>query len=176
MYPESEIIACSFVNPMPIAADTLSLLILVCTSIFVLAWGLDALTHAKIANTDITDRELHTHRILILSSGLLQACLLLFFWFEYEVLPFFVALLFTRTVHEVIDEVKFHTDHCTFRETCIHFVMWVSILSQIGFLFYWGFFYHYQGLFALPIFHVIWGALLVLLMAVISWKEWFLAP
>jgi hypothetical protein len=87
-----------------------------------------------------------------------------------------VALLFTRTVHEVIDEVKFHSERCTFRETCIHFVMWVSILSQIGFLFYWGFFFHYQGLFALPSFHFIWGALLVLLMAVISWKEWFLAP
>lgn len=155
-------------------SEVISLLILVCTSIFVLAWGLDALTHAKIANADISDRELHTHRILILSSGLLQAVLLLFFWFDFEILPIFIALLFTRTVHEVIDEVKFHSSRCTFRETCIHFVMWISVLSQIGFLFYWGFFFHYEGLFTLPFFHFIWGGLLVLLMSFISWKEWFL--
>jgi hypothetical protein len=160
---------------MKIEPSVLSLLILACTTIFVIAWSLDALTHAKIAKHDILDAELYTHRILILSSGLLQGCLLLFYWFDYEVLPFFVAILLTRTVHEIIDEVKYHQARCTFRETLLHFVMWLSILSQIGFLFYWGFFYHYEGLGELPVAYFAWGIVLVGLMAWISWKEWFLA-
>jgi hypothetical protein len=139
------------------------------------AWTIDAYTHAGIARQDISDQELKTHRILILSSGMLQFTLLLFYWFDYEVLPFFIAILLTRTVHEIIDEVKYHQERCTFRETLLHFVMWLSILSQIGFLFYWGFCFHYEGLLELPIAHFVWGVILVGLMAWISWKEWFLA-
>ena len=75
---------------------------------------------------------------------------------------------------EVIDEVRYHQERCTFFETVLHFVMWVSILSQIGFLFYWGFFFHYQGLATLPILYVVWGLLLVALMGLIGLKEWFL--
>ncbi|MFM7006445.1 MAG: hypothetical protein ACKOWX_04260 [Flavobacteriales bacterium] len=160
---------------MKIEPNTLSLLILICSSVFVFAWYLDSLTHANIAKKDILDAELYTHRILILSSGLLQGCLLLFYWFDYEVLPFFIALFITRTIHEIIDEVKYHQARCTFRETLLHFVMWLSILSQVGFLFYWGFFFHYTGLSELPVAYFTWGTILVLLMALISWKEWFLA-
>jgi hypothetical protein len=105
---------------------------------------------------------------------MLQFTLLLFYWFDYEVLPFFIAILLTRTVHEIIDEVKYHQERCTFFETVLHFVMWVSILSQIGFLFYWGFFFHYQGLATLPLLYVVWGLLLVVLMGLIGLKEWFL--
>lgn len=160
---------------MKIEPSVLIVLILACTTIFVIAWSIDAYTHEKIAKVDISDGELYTHRILILSSGLLQACLLLFYWFDFEVLPFFIAVFFTRTIHEIIDEVKYHQARCTFRETCIHFVMWLSILSQIGFLFYWGFFFQYEGFATLSIVYYAWGMILVLLMAIISWKEWFLA-
>lgn len=153
----------------------LALLILICSSVFVVAWTFDAYTHAGIAHQDISDPELKTHRILILSSGMLQFTLLLFYWFDIEVLPIFLALLLTRTIHEVIDEVKYHQARCTFRETLFHFIMWLSILSQIGFMFYWGFFFHYEGLAGLPIAYFAWGIILVILMAWISWKEWFLA-
>lgn len=159
---------------MQVAPEILSLLILASSTLFVCAWALDARTHAGIARQDISDPELRTHRILILSSGLMQLCLLLFYWFDYEVLPFFIALFFTRTTHEVIDEVRYHQERCTFYETLLHFSMWVSVISQVGFLFYWGFFYHYAGLENLPVFHFIWGILLVLLMSLISRQEWFL--
>lgn len=152
----------------------LALLILISSSVFVVAWTFDAYTHAGIARQDISDPELKTHRILILSSGMLQFTLLLFYWFDVEVLPIFLALLLTRTIHEVIDEVRYHQERCTFFETVLHFVMWVSILSQIGFLFYWGFFFHYQGLATLPLLYVVWGLLLVVLMGLIGLKEWFL--
>ncbi|MEN9967952.1 MAG: hypothetical protein RIR94_121 [Bacteroidota bacterium] len=152
----------------------LALLILICSSVFVVAWRFDAYTHAGIARHDISDPELKTHRILILSSGMLQFTLLLFYWFDIEVLPIFLALLLTRTIHEVIDEVRYHQERCTFFETVLHFVMWVSILSQIGFLFYWGFFFHYQGLATLPSLYFVWGLLLVVLMGLIGLKEWFL--
>jgi hypothetical protein len=152
----------------------LALLILICSSVFVVVWTFDAYTHAGIARQDISDPELKTHRILILSSGMLQFTLLLFYWFDVEVLPIFLALLLTRTIHEVIDEVRYHQERCTFFETVLHFVMWVSILSQIGFLFYWGFFFHYQGLATLPLLYIVWGLLLVVLMGLIGLKEWFL--
>lgn len=160
---------------MQVAPETLSLLILIVSTIFVVVWALDAYTHAGIAHHDISDPELKTHRILILSSGLLQFTLLLFYWFDVEVLPFFIALFFTRTVHEVIDEVRYHQERCTFYETILHFVMWISIISQVGFLFYWGYFFHYKGLESLPLFHVVWGLVLVALMGLISTKEWFLS-
>ena len=159
---------------MKVDPQILALLILICSSVFVVAWTFDAYTHAGIARRDISDQELKTHRILILSSGMLQFTLLLFYWFDYEVLPFFFAILLTRTVHEIIDEVKYHQERCTFFETVLHFVMWVSILSQIGFLFYWGFFFHYQGLATLHLLYVVWGLLLVVLMGLIGLKEWFL--
>jgi len=36
---------------------------------------LDAITHTRLVKIDITDKELQTHRILILSSGLMELCL-----------------------------------------------------------------------------------------------------
>jgi len=152
----------------------LALLILICSSVFVMAWGYDAYTHAGIAKQDISDPELKTHRILILSSGMLQFTLLLFYWFDIEVLPIFLALLLTRTIHEVIDEVRYHQERCSFFETVLHFIMWISILSQIGFLFYWGFFFHYKGLASLPLLYIVWSLLLVSAMGFIGLKEWFL--
>ncbi|MEN9743371.1 MAG: hypothetical protein RLZZ65_1176 [Bacteroidota bacterium] len=160
---------------MQVAPEVLSLLILIVSTIFVGAWALDAHTHAGIAHQDISDPELKTHRILILSSGLMQFTLLLFYWFDVEVLPFFIALIFTRTIHEVIDEVRYHQERCTFYETILHFVMWISIISQVGFLFYWGFFFHYKGLETLPVYHIVWAFVLVVLMALIGAKEWFLS-
>ena len=67
---------------MKVDPQILALLILICSSVFVVAWTFDAYTHAGIARRDISDQELKTHRILILSSGMLQFTVLLFYWFE----------------------------------------------------------------------------------------------
>ena len=100
--------------------------ILMSATIFVIAWSLDAITHTRLVKIDITDKELQTHRILILSSGLMELCLVLMYWFDVEILPVFIAALVTRTAHEFIDELRYHIDRCTFRETLLHLIMWIS--------------------------------------------------
>jgi hypothetical protein len=114
--------------------------ILISATIFVIAWSLDAITHSRLVKVDISDKELQTHRILILSSGLMELCLVLMYWFDIEILPIFIAALVTRTAHEFIDGLRYHTDRCTFRETLLHLTMWITVISKTCFLFIWGFF------------------------------------
>jgi hypothetical protein len=147
--------------------------ILLSASIFTIAWFLDAKTHARLVKVDITDKELQTHRILILTSGLMELSLLLMYWFDIEILPIFIAALVTRTAHEFIDELRYHTDRCTFYETILHLIMWISVISKTCFLFIWGFFTHYKGLETLHPAFYIWGGMIVLLMGIVSLKEWF---
>lgn len=147
--------------------------ILSSATIFTSAWWLDARTHSRLVKVDITDRELQTHRILILTSGLMEFSLVLMYWLDIEILPLFIAALVTRTAHEFIDELRYHTDRCSFYETILHLIMWISVISKTCFLFIWGFFSHYKGIESLnPIFYA-WGGIIVLLMGLISMKEWF---
>jgi hypothetical protein len=142
-------------------------------TVFTATWFLDAITHARLVKVDISDKELHTHRILILTSGLMEFCLLLMYWLDIEILPLFIAALVTRTAHEFIDELKYHTDRCTFYETILHLIMWIMVITKTSLLFIWGFFTHYRGLEELhPAFYV-WGAMVVFAMGLVSWKEWF---
>ena len=115
--------------------------ILISATIFVIAWSLDAITHSRLVKVDISDKELQTHRILILSSGLMELCLVLMYWFDIEILPIFIAAVVTRTAHEFIDELRYHTDRCSFYETILHLTMWISVISKTSFLFIWGFFF-----------------------------------
>jgi hypothetical protein len=147
--------------------------ILVSATIFTFAWFLDARTHARLVKVDITDRELQTHRILILTSGLMEFSLVLMYWLDVEILPLFIAALVTRTAHEFIDELRYHTDRCSFYETILHLTMWISVISKTSFLFIWGFFTHYKGIETLhPVLYA-WGGLIVITMGIISLKEWF---
>lgn len=156
------------INPTYFAAA-----ILVSATIFTFAWLLDARTHSRLVKVDITDRELQTHRILILTSGLMEFSLILMYWFDLEILPLFIAVLVTRTAHEFIDELRYHTDRCSFFETLLHLTMWISVISKTCFLFIWGFFTHYKGLESIhPAFYC-WGGLIVITMGIISLKEWF---
>jgi hypothetical protein len=84
------------------------------------------------------------------SSYGLQLSLIGFAWYPLHTLPFFVAFYVTRTLHEAIDEVKWHLDRCTERETLFHLGMWISIQGGIATLFIWGFFYRYEGVWTLP--------------------------
>jgi len=146
--------------------------VLCSATVFTLTWFLDALTHARLVKVDITEKELHTHRVLILTSGLMELSLVLMFWLDIAILPLFLAAFLTRTAHEFIDELHWHTGRCSFYETLLHLIMWISVLNKTFLLFIWGFFTHYKGLPELhPLFYA-WAALIILLMAMISWKEW----
>ena len=146
--------------------------ILISATLFTLTWLLDAITHANLAESEITRRELQTHRILIMTSGLMELSLLLMFWFRWEILPVFIAALITRTAHEFIDEMSWHSKRCSFYETILHLIMWLTVLSKTFFLFTWGFFSHYKGVEDLPFGYYIWAIVIVIVMGIVSWKEW----
>ncbi len=147
--------------------------ILISASLFTITWLLDAITHANLGDSEITRRELQTHRILIVTSGLMELSLLLLYWFRWEVLPIFLAAFITRTAHEFIDELSWHSKRCSFYETVLHLIMWLTVLSKTFFLFIWGFFTHFEGVENLPFGFYIWGLFIVVIMAVVSYKEWF---
>lgn len=151
---------------------TLPLLGLLSASAFTFFWFLDSKTHSALVHSDISDPELRTHRVLILSSGMMEFSLILMFWFRWESLALFIAAFITRTAHEFIDELKFHVDRCTFRETLYHLIMWIAVLTKTFSLFIWGFFFRYEGLTELPVWMDAWAVLIVILMGMISLKEW----
>ena len=98
--------------------------------------------------------------------------LIAMFWFPMEALPFFIALLFTRTAHEFMDELKYHMDRCTIYETMLHLAMWISVLANTILMFSWGFFTQYRGLFDLhPSFFVFALAIFISILW-IGYKEW----
>lgn len=149
-----------------------ALAILVSATFFTCTWILDAITHANLVDSHITRRELQTHRILIVTSGLMELSLLLMFWFRWEILPVFIAAFITRTAHEFIDEVSWHSKRCTFYETILHLIMWLTVLSKTFFLFIWGFFSHFKGVENLPVAFYMWGFVIVIVMGFVSMKEW----
>jgi len=147
-------------------------IILVAATLFVVTWSLDAVTHKKLAHIDITDKELQTHRTILVASFLMEFSLVAMFWFPLEALPFFIAFVVTRTVHEFIDELKYHSDRCTPYESRLHLVMWFSIIVKTSTLFIWGFFLSYEGVLNLPVIFYVWTFVLLTAMAYVSWVEW----
>jgi hypothetical protein len=154
-------------NPTLLAQGTL-----VSATIFTVLWFLDALTHAKLVHVNITDKELQTHRSIMLTSILMELSLVLMYWFKLEALPLFIAFFITRTAHEFIDELHYHANRCSSYESYLHLGMWVSVLTKTFFMFIWGFFYQYQGILELNISYIIWGGALVMAMSAISFIEW----
>ena len=151
---------------------TFPLLVLLSASAFTFFWFLDSKMHSALVHSDISDPELRTHRVLILSSGMMEFSLILMYWFRWEALALFIAAFITRTAHEFIDELKFHADRCTFRETLFHLIMWITVLTKTFSLFIWGFFFRYEGVTELPVWMYVWAILIIVLMGMISWKEW----
>lgn len=150
-----------------------ALIVLVSGSSFTLFWFLDSLMHAGLDDTPITERELVTHRILIGTSLFMEASLVAMFWFPLLALPFFIATFLTRLAHEFIDELHFHMNRCTPRETFLHVVMWLSIQIKTFAMLIWGFKYQFRGVEDLhPVLYV-WAGITFLFMAYTSYKEWF---
>ncbi len=149
-----------------------ALLILGASSVFAALWFLDALTHKKIVQDEISVPELQTHRNILVASVLMECSLILMYWMPLAALPLFIAFWITRTAHEFIDELKYHSDRCSAYENYLHLGMWVSVIAKTGAMFIWGFFFQFDGVFDLHPGLFVWAALLLLLMSWISWKEW----
>ncbi|MEL6674521.1 MAG: hypothetical protein AAFR61_20090 [Bacteroidota bacterium] len=146
--------------------------ILISATLFSAFWFLDALTHKELVKVDITDRELQTHRNILATSMLMELSLVLMYFWSWEILPLFLAFFITRTAHEFIDELHFHVGRCTPFETTLHLVMWVTVLSKTGFMFMWGFFTNYAGIWELPVFYYVWAVLAFGSMGLTSLAEW----
>lgn len=141
-------------------------------TVFAILWSLDAITHEKLVQVDITDQELQAHRNILTVSFLMEISLLAMFWSPIGALPFFIAFFITRTIHEFIDELNFHVKRCTPYETYLHLGMWMSVLVKTFSMFIWGFFSGYSGLLELPFFCYIWAVILLLFLGVVSFLEW----
>ncbi len=147
-------------------------LVLISSTGFTILWALDAVTHKRIVKHDITDKELQTHRNILVVSVLMELSLVSMYWWSFEVLPFFLTFLIVRTVHEFIDELHFHTDRCSVYESRLHLGMWIFVFIKTISLFIWGFFTNYKGIEELPLLYYIWGGLVLLIMSIISLSEW----
>lgn len=146
--------------------------ILISSTGFTLLWFLDSLTHKKLVKVDITDKELQTHRNILVVSILMEISLVSMYWYNLEALPFFITFLIVRTVHEFIDELHFHTNRCSAYESRLHLGMWVFIFIKTITLFFWGFFSQYTGLEDLPIIYYFWAGIVLVAMSIISFFEW----
>jgi hypothetical protein len=123
-------------------------------------------------DTDISEAELRTHRIMILVSSLMQLSLVLMFWFGKPMIVFFIPMLFTRTAHEFIDELKFHVDRCSNKETFIHLGMWLSIQINTACMFIWGYFSSFEGVLELHPVLIGWAVLLFAVLTYTGVIEW----
>ena len=146
--------------------------ILISTTGFTALWFLDSLTHKKLVHVDITDKELQTHRNILLASIFMEISLVCMYWWDIEVLPFFITFIIVRTAHEFIDELHFHTDRCSVYESRLHLGMWFFVFIKTIALFIWGFFTHYKGIEELPIVYYVWAGIVLILMSVVSFFEW----
>jgi|694.fasta_scaffold06870_6 hypothetical protein len=149
-----------------------SLIILSSATVFVVVWLLDAMTHAKIAGEDLTDKELQVHRNILAASMAMEASLVGMYWLPLLMLPLFIAAFLTRFVQEFVDELHFHTERCTPYESTLHQVMWISVLTKTAAMFIWGFFTSFHGILDLPWYMFLWAGLVLASMSIISFFEW----
>ncbi len=149
-----------------------AVIILIAATGFTILWAFDAATHKRLVEVDITDKELQTHRNILVASVLVELSLVLMYWWDIEILPFFIAFLIVRFIHEFIDEIHFHTDRCTPYESNLHLGMWIFVFIKIVGMFMWGFFTNYKGLETLNIGLYIWGFVIFGIMSYISLQEW----
>ncbi len=152
-------------------AELFAIVILVTGALFAAFWYLDHLTHLEIWRQDITDGELKTHRMILYASYALMLSLGIFAISPWLGLPIFVGAWITRTLHETIDEFKWHLPRCTERETLIHLVMWITIHAGTAATFLWGFFWQYEGFGELSIFYRLGFAVLFVLYSVVGHLE-----
>ena len=146
--------------------------VLISATGFTILWSLDAVTHKRLVEIDITDKELQAHRNILVTSLLMEMSLVAMYWWNIEALPFFFTFLIVRTVHEFIDELHFHTDRCSAYESRLHLGMWLFVFIKTISLFIWGFFTNYKGIEELPLMYYVWGGIVLTAMSFVSLTEW----
>jgi hypothetical protein len=149
-----------------------AIVILGSATVFTFFWILDAVTHKELVKVDITDKELQTHRNILIASMLMELSLVLMYWNPWLMLPFFISFFITRFVHEFIDELHFHTDRCSKYESTLHLGMWVSVITKTAAMFLWGFFSQYHGILELPVAMYVWGFVIFSIMGFVSFVEY----
>lgn len=147
-------------------------LILISATGFTVLWLFDALTHKELVEIDITDKELQTHRNILVVSLLMEMSLVSMYWWNMEALPLFITFFIVRTVHEFIDELHFHTDRCSVYESRLHLGMWIFVIAKTLGMFMWGFFTQYKGIEDLPLAYYLWGGIVLSVMSLVSLSEW----
>lgn len=125
------------VSPTAIAWGWIAL-----NALFAVAWAYDARTHGQL---ELSDKELQVHRLILLPSIGMELALVGMFWEPWLALPLFLGCYLVRTVHELIDELRFHVDRCTPAEALAHLVMWVTVHTKTWLLFGWAFLLRYKG-------------------------------
>lgn len=150
----------------------LACFILIMSLMFTVAWFFDSKFHGKIFQHDITDKELQTHRLILIPSVLMEISLIATYWLGAMMLPLFLAFYLVRTVQEFIDELHFHTTRCTFFESILHLVMWITVHAKTFAFFIWAFLLQYQGLAELPSLFYVLFLILTLLQGYIATVEW----
>ena len=148
------------------------IIILSMSFIFAVAWFFDSRFHGKIYEADITDKELQTHRLILIPSVLMEVTLLLMYWAPFAMLPFFLAFYLVRTVQEFIDELHFHTDRCTFFESILHLIMWVTVHTKTFAFFFFFFILRFKGLEDLSYIYFAIFLVLTAAMGLIGLVEW----
>lgn len=162
-----------FINTLnSVNPNTFPIIILVMSFFFAVAWFFDSRFHGQIYETDITDQELQTHRLILIPSVLMEVTLLLMYWLPIAMLPFFLAFYLVRTVQEFIDELRFHTDRCTFFESILHLIMWCTVHTKTFAFFIWAFLLRFKGIEDLPAYYFIIFLLLTGAMGLIGMIEW----
>jgi hypothetical protein len=131
----------------------LALAVLASGVAFTVLWYVDHRTHLAIWRRDIGDGELRTHRMILYASWVLLGGLVLAAWAPGLALPLVIGAWLTRTLHEGLDEVKWH-GRCSERETLVHLGMWISVHAGTAALFIWAFYFRYRGLGELPV--IVW--------------------
>jgi hypothetical protein len=159
-------------NLQGINPEIFPIIILSMSFLFAIAWFYDSKFHGKIYETDITDKELQTHRLILIPSVLMEITLILMYWLPFAMLPFFMAFYLVRTVQEFIDELHFHTDRCTFFESILHLIMWITVHTKTFAFFIWAFILRFKGIEELPFVYFAIFLLLTAAMGLIGLVEW----
>jgi hypothetical protein len=146
-----------------VTPEQLSLTVLLSGISFSALWYLDHRTHERIWENEISDGELRTHRMILYASWVLLGSLVLMAWWPGIALPMFIGAFVTRTLHEGIDELRWHV-RCTERETLIHLGMWICVHTGTAAMFLWAWVHRYAGLADLPLW--IWIGYGVILVAI----------
>jgi hypothetical protein len=151
---------------------TLAYVAIISLTLFTLAWWGDSQFHQVYRKVYVPDPEVHTHRLILLSSFIMLLSIGFIVISPSVAYPVFLASYLTRTIHEFIDELKYHTERCTLKESLLHLAMWITVHTKTWALFFWASLFHFEGWSTLPLGLNILAILSFITLNIIAWREW----